>query len=485
MSESKAMPLGVRIQLSGMMFLQYMMVAVWWVPLAAYLDQLGVGAYRPWILSTMALGCLTSPIIGMIADRHFAGQQVLFVLNLACGVLLLAAASVTSPAVVFVLLLLQMLCYMPTWGLTSAIAMSHAPTEEFPRIRAFGSFGWVCSALFSLIAVNLLGADKKVFDASNMPMFCGAGVSLAGAVLALTLPNTPAAAKGEKASLIDALGLRALSLMKSFYFSVYIVLSMLVMIPFAAYFNYGSQFLKDKGFDYLTLTMNLGQFAEIFFMLLVPIVLAAVGIRWTIVLGLVALTVRYAAFLLGDMYGITALYFVAILVHGLIFGFFFVGGQVYVDKKAPPKLRAQAQGVMFLMTFGIGTIIGNFIVDGLIEKNTKEVAVAATETEAESEKMETAAEPAKDAEEGEAKPAEEETKKVVDWTPVWRVMTLGSAALMILFIVLFHDSVAAEKPEESVEGVEAAEPAAGVSPADVTAPEEQQGEPAPEEPNPE
>ena len=32
-----AMPLNVRIRLSIMMFLQYMMFAVWWVPLAAYL----------------------------------------------------------------------------------------------------------------------------------------------------------------------------------------------------------------------------------------------------------------------------------------------------------------------------------------------------------------------------------------------------------------------------------------------------------------
>ena len=51
--------MSVRIRLSIMMFLQYMMFAVWWVPLAAYLKNLEVSAtYQAWILSVMPLGCL-------------------------------------------------------------------------------------------------------------------------------------------------------------------------------------------------------------------------------------------------------------------------------------------------------------------------------------------------------------------------------------------------------------------------------------------
>lgn len=54
-----AMPLNVRIRLSVMMFLQYLMFAVWWVPLAAYLTKLGIeGNAKAWILSVMPLGCL-------------------------------------------------------------------------------------------------------------------------------------------------------------------------------------------------------------------------------------------------------------------------------------------------------------------------------------------------------------------------------------------------------------------------------------------
>ena len=63
-----------------MMFFQYMMYAVWWVPLAAYLTNLDVATtQKALILSSMAIGCMASPVIGMLADRYFAGQKVLIV----------------------------------------------------------------------------------------------------------------------------------------------------------------------------------------------------------------------------------------------------------------------------------------------------------------------------------------------------------------------------------------------------------------------
>ena len=72
-----------RIRLSAMMFLQYMYFAVFFVPLAAYVSNIGVkGILYGTILSSMPLGCLMSPIVCMIADRHFASQKVLAILNL-------------------------------------------------------------------------------------------------------------------------------------------------------------------------------------------------------------------------------------------------------------------------------------------------------------------------------------------------------------------------------------------------------------------
>lgn len=352
-------------RLSLMMFFQYMLFAVWWVPLAAYLTNMQIdGVQKALILSSMALGCLASPLIGMIADRHFASEKVLVALNFLTAISLLGAALVNQPDVLFVLLLFAMLFHMPTWSLTSSIAMTHSPSEQFPRIRVFGSIGWVVSGIFSLITVKLLNLD---FDGTNIPFFYGAGIALFATLLNFSLPHTPPPAKGQKSSVIDALGLRAVTLMKDRNFAVFIIVSFLAMIPFSMYWSYCSEFLLDQGFKYISITMNWGQFAEMFFVLTVPFVIRKAGLRTTMIIGLAVLAVRYLSFYMGGMVNHAGFYFVGILVHGIIYGYFFLGGQIYIDKKAPSELKAQAQGFIFLVTFGLGLLVGNFISRQIIE----------------------------------------------------------------------------------------------------------------------
>ena len=403
------MSMSIRIRLSIMMFLQYIILAVWSVPLAAYLVNIGIeGLYKATILSSMALGCLAAPIITMIADRHFASQKVLTVLNLLCAVLLFLAAKQDNAILLFVLLLFAMFCYMPTWSLTNAIAMTNSPLEKFPQIRVFGSIGWVASGVFSLVALWIYGAK---IDGTATPLLCGAGMALVAAIFNLTLPNTPPPGKGKKASIIDAFGLRALTLLKDFNFALFSVISMLMMIPFTLYWTYNSEFLQDKGFELITFTMSLGQFGEIFFMLLVPLAIARKGIKWTMAVGLVATLVRFVAFLSGGLFDYTWLYFVAILVHGIIFGFFFVGGQVYVDKKAPKEIRAQAQGLIVLICYGIGMLVGNFFNGKLISHYMTETIVDGV------------------------------AQKVYNWNTIWAITTVISIVLLVALCLVFRDDV--------------------------------------------
>jgi nucleoside transporter len=291
--------------------------------------------------------------------------------------------------------------------------MANAPSEKFPQIRVFGSIGWVASAVFSLIAVKVFGS--KSIDGTAIPLYCGAGTALVAALLNLTLPNTPPPAKGKPASIIDVLGLRALTLLKDLNFALFLFISMLVMIPFTMYFSLGSQFFKSQGFEQVTATMNIGQGVEMFVMLLVPMALARYGAKWAMLVGLGALLVRYAAFLGGGVLGQPSLYYVAILVHGVIYGFFFVGGQVYVDKKAPPEIRAQAQGLIVLICFGVGMLVGTFFNVRLIDTYTTLKLVEGVE------------------------------QKVTDWNTIWIIITAMTAVVLGLFAVLFRDDVTEKK----------------------------------------
>ncbi len=318
-------------KLSQMMFFQYMMFAVWWVPLAAYLTNMGIGGVqKALILSSMAIGCMASPMIGMVADRYFDGQKVLATLNLFSAVMLLLAGLTNNPDWLFVFLLLAMLFYMPTWGLTSSIAMTHSQSDQFSRIRVFGSVGWVVSGIFSLVIVKFFNMH---FDGTNIPFFFASAIGLVAVIFNLFLPVTPSSAKGKKSSVIDALGLRSLRLMKDRNFAVFIILSFLSMIPFSMYWSYCSEFLLDRKFEYISITMNIGQLAEMLFLLTVPFSIRKIGLRNTMILGLVALLIRYVAFYTGSATDTTVFYLVGILVHGLIFGYFYLGGGRFISIK--------------------------------------------------------------------------------------------------------------------------------------------------------
>lgn len=386
-----------KFKLSLMMGLQYMMFAVWWVPLAAYLTNLEVSSVqKALILSSMAIGCMASPLVGMLADRFFAAQKVLAGMNFIHAVMLLWAAVTHNPDALFICLLLAMLAYMPSWSLTSAIAMAHIPSEDFPKVRVFGSIGWVASGIFSLIFIKLMNVN---FDGTHLPFYCGAGVSLLAAFLNLTLPNTPPLAKGQKTTLIDAFGLGSVQLMRDRNFAMFIIFSFLSMIPFAMYYSYFSEFLLSINIQYISITINWGVLAEMGFLLLVPLAIKKFGLRKTMILGLAALTIRYLSFYAGGTISQPWMYYIGILIHGLIFGFFYVGGQIYIDKKAPDHLRSQGQGFIFLVTFGAGLLVGNFLCARLIH-HYKTIAG-------------------------------------YDWNAIWGITTLASIILMIAFILFF------------------------------------------------
>jgi nucleoside transporter len=375
------------------------MYAVWWVPLAAYLTNLEVSSTeKALILSSMAIGCLASPVIGMLADRFFAGQKVLVGLNIINAVMLFWAGTTNSSDILFICLLIAMLAYMPSWGLTSSIAMAHLPSEQFPKVRVFGSIGWVASGLFSVIFIKFLNVE---FDGTHIPFYCGAGVSLFAAIANLTLPNTPPLAKGKKVSVIEAFGLGTIRLMKDQNFAMFIIFSFLSLIPFAMYYSYFSEFLLNINTKYISVTMNWGVLFEMGFMLLIPIAIKKMGLRKVMILGLVALTIRYLAFYFGGVINQSWMYYIGILIHGLIFGFFYVGGQIYIDKKAPAELKAQAQGFIFLVTFGVGLLAGNMISGEIIHQF--------------------------------------KSPDGSNWNAIWGITTLFSVLLLILFTVLFKD----------------------------------------------
>jgi nucleoside transporter len=356
------------VSLALMMLMQFMLLAVWWVPLAAYLTNKGVeGNMKALILSSMAIGSMVSPVICAFADRRLPAQKILAVLNLLTALLLLVAGLAGDFLWVFVSIFVAMLCYMPTWSLTSAIAMTHAKPELFPRIRMFGSIGWVVSGVFSLVAVNFF--DAKVFDGSNIPLFCGSAIAAVAAILNLTLPDTPPNKSKIKISIRKLLGFDAFLLLRDRNYRRFIICSFAAMLVFALYYSFGSEFLQNRQFKYITVTMNWGQVVELFLLFFATTIIIRAGIKNAMAIGLIALTARYLSFYLGGIFDASAFYITGVMFHGFIFGLFFVSGQIYTDAKASKELRAQAQGMLSFLIWGVALLLGNFICGQLISLN--------------------------------------------------------------------------------------------------------------------
>ena len=368
------MPIGVRIRLSAMMFLQYAIHAVWFMQLAAYLKSQGLGATETgWVANAAPVACLLAPLfVGMVADRFFASERVLAVLNLAgaaflywastiSGAWTVAGTEIPAPWPIFIVLLLQQLCYMPTWAITNSIAIANCEDTErdLPKIRVFGSIGWVATALFGLVSVKVF---DTAWDGTRLPMIAGAVLSAAAGLFAFALPHTPPPAKGKKTSVVDVLGLRALGLMRNPSFAIFILASLIGMVPFAAYWTFFSLYLQSLKVEVITAVMNLGQVIEIFAMWLVlPLALKRLGVKWTLVLGTAIMALRYVFFMFGGAGPLMVLNYLGVLVHGFIFSFFFVTGYIYADQAAPKEMRSQAQALIMLVTMGAGMLLGNWI----------------------------------------------------------------------------------------------------------------------------
>ena len=354
----------VYTRLSIMMFFQYMLLAVWWIPLAAYLSNMGLSRnLTALILSSMAFGSVVSPMVGMLADRYFKGQYVLAFSNLMVAVMLFLAGSTQNPLWLFVFLLVAMLFYMPTWALTSSITMANIPSELFSRIRVFGTIGWITAGLFSIIS---LGWFKSDFDGTNLPFFFGAGIALLAAMMNFMLPDTPPGVRDHKASLLDIMGFRSISMLRDRNFAAFLILLFLSMIPFSMYWSYFSEYLFDSGYKLITVTMSVGQVTEILILISVPWFIKKFGLRITMIVGMIALVARYLSLYLAGSEALLTYVLIGVGVHGIIFGFHHLGGQIYTDKKAPAELRSQAQGLIFFVTFAMGLLAGNFICGWII-----------------------------------------------------------------------------------------------------------------------
>jgi len=370
------MNMRMRVELSVMMFLEFFIWGAWFVTMGTYLGEQGLNFSGDAIgqaYSTTAYAAILSPLfVGMVADRFFSAQKVLGILHLLGAVLIYWASQLTAAVPFFWVLLGYALCYMPTIAIGNAIAFNvmKDPEKEFPPIRVFGTAGWIVAGLIITFILDKFMFKEVAVEATSIPMKMAAIVSLILGVYSFFLPDTPPKAAGQKVTASDLLGLHALKLMKDRSFAIFVTASLLVCIPLSFYYQAANRFLNTTGMEGVAAKMTLGQVSEVFFMLVMPFFFARLGVKKMLIVGMLAWVVRYVLFAFGDANSsLVIMFYGAILLHGICYDFFFVTGQIYVDNEAPESIRAEAQGLIALVTYGAGMVIGNFLAGKVIDAN--------------------------------------------------------------------------------------------------------------------
>jgi len=418
-STSTKTPAGTVTALSAMMFLQFFIWGAWYVPVTGWLNKAGYGDLTAWVFTVCPIAAILSPLfLGMVADRFFASQRVLGVMHLIGGLFMFAMPFVmarvdpNTPHTFFhplVLMLLgHALCYMPTLGLSSAVALHHItnPEKVFPIIRVLGTIGWIVAGL--VIGNLLAGGDTSIYQ---FRIVGGASVLLA--VFSFFLPHTPPPLAGKKVSVGQILGLDALSLLKQRSYLIFVICSFLICIPLAGYYAQARNFVDFSQFANPTSTMTIGQVSEIFFMLLIPFFFIRLGVKKMLLAGMIAWVVRYGLFAGSAANNIQWMVIIGIALHGICYDFFFVTGQIYVDKASPATIRGQAQGFYVLITQGLGMIIGAQLFGKLTEKF--------------------------------APPAGASAGAAPDWFQIWLWPALFAAVIVVIFFLFFKKEVASNK----------------------------------------
>jgi nucleoside transporter len=368
------MPASIRIRLSLMMFLNYVVWGAWYVTITTYLTTTlkFTGTEAGAVFGTTALASMISPFfVGLIADRLFASERVLATLHLVGAALLYFVTKATSFGAVYGIMFAYCLCYFPTIALTNSIALQHMRNggRDFPLVRVFGTFGWIAIT----VTIGYLAVE-----ASTVPFLLAAGVSVVMGLYSLTLPHTPPPSKGKIIHAREILGLDALVMFKKPAFAVFAIASILACIPLTFYFSFTNDYLNDVHVQNAAGKMALGQVSEVGMMLLLPLLLRWMSVRNILIMGMLAWSVRYALLAFGNATTAVWMFYVAILLHGVCYDFFFVTGQLYTDQEAPAHLRSAAQGLIMFLTYGVGMFIGSLISGTTIDYFTRTVGDVVT-----------------------------------------------------------------------------------------------------------
>ena len=378
----------INLRLILMLFLEFAVWGAYLTSMGSFLAKAGLGPKISIFYAMQGIVSIFMPaLIGIIADKWIPAQKTLSLCHLIAGLSMFGAGLYAMKAgeslqfgPLFTLYAISVAFFMPTIAISNSVSYSALegcgkdPVKDFPRLRIFGTIGFICA----MFAVNFVKNGSGVQFQNSYEQFMVSGVlSLLLAGFALTLPNCPCKPKGEGSqSFADATGLSAFKLFKNGQFAVFFIFSMLLGAslhitngyanPFINSFASNPEFAHTWGANNANVIISIGQISETVCILLIPFFMKKFGIKKVMLLSMFAWVFRFGLFGLGNPGSGVWLFILSGLVYGVAFDFFNVSGSLYVNENTDSGIRSSAQGLFMLMTNGLGATIGTLVAGKVI-----------------------------------------------------------------------------------------------------------------------
>jgi MFS family permease len=343
-------------------FLQGMTPGFWMPAITNILKARGLEDWVAMIFIVPPLCAMISPLIGgALADQRVAADRLyVWICFLSSGVLLAAFASLNAgwnPWWFVGLMGLASLISGPSWGLLTTIALTNLTHGErqFPLVRLGATLGWMGAGVLTSYVLNA--------DTSPTAGYASAATRILTGFCAFLLPHTPPL--GSAKSLKSRLGLDAFSLMRHRDHCVFFVVTALFSVPLSAFYMYAPELLNVLGDRHSTATMTLAQITEIAAMLLVGSVMMRFRVKTVLLWALGLSVLRFSMSAYAGASGLIGWHIGGIILHGMCYTFYFITAQVFLDRRVDPGMRGQAQGLLTLVSGGLGPLVGALVCGGL------------------------------------------------------------------------------------------------------------------------
>lgn len=386
-------------RLSILYFLQF---AVWGCYLSCFGQLLGaggLGADIQWFYAAVGLVSLLTPtLMGHFADRFIPSVRLLGICHLCASVIMFGLWIYASSRVkyefgaFFPIYLGFLAFYMPTMALanTTTFALFKRaglqPMDRFPVVRIWGTLGFVAAMWFvncayyhdGIFGFTMLDTSPFApyrFQYTSMQLFASSVLGLITALYTLTLPALPVPDKGKAKSLSDIFGLKAFKLFKLPEVRIFLIFAVFTgvclqisngyAIPFINHFMGIEEFSASLAAGNATMLFSLSQLSEAGCILMVGLAMKKIGFKWVIFLALIAWTLRFLFLGLGNPGNGIWILVLSMLVYGIAFNFFNIAGHIYMDMKSDRETRGFGQGLLMMMSNGIGAT-GGMIAAGAV-----------------------------------------------------------------------------------------------------------------------